>query len=567
MSAEQRRRHLARLTALQSERTSGGWESDWREVAEHILPERLRLTAAEEGQRRRPAKMINGAPKLAHRVLVAGMMAGISSPSRPWFRLTLPNPMLAKSSAVKEWLAEVEETLRTYFAKSNVYNCLHQIYSDLAGFGITACFLEEDFEDGIRGYVYPVGRYWLAVSARGKVDTIYREATFTVAQLVERFGLEACSTTVRLAWERGQFETKVEVGHVVEPNKLYVKGKAGSRNMRFKSCWFEKVCDHDQGYLRESGYEDFPVLTPRWGSVGMDAWGNSPAMDAIADCRALQKNEERKHKATALIVQPPMVGPPELAALPTSLSPGAINAVSTAAGRFEPAVVIPPGAVNEARITSQEIADQIARFLYADLWLALSQSDGTMTAREVSERHEEKMLQLGPVLEQLEDELLDPLIGRSFAILNRAGYIPPPPEELQGQELRVEYISILAQAQRLLGVTSIERFTGYVTQLSQFRPDALDMLGVDEAINAMAESLGAPPGVALDAERVSQIREARAQAQQEQAQAEQQAQQATQIKELSQAKLGEDNALDRMLQQMGAPSAGAMAGLPPESEE
>ena len=34
---------------------------------------------------------------------------------------------------------------------------------------------------------------------------------------------------------------------------------------------------------------------------------------------------------------------------------------------------------------------------------------------------------LGPVLERLHDDLLEPLIGRVFQIMARAGQIPPPP--------------------------------------------------------------------------------------------------------------------------------------------
>ena len=71
-----------------------------------------------------------------------------------------------------------------------------------------------------------------------------------------------------------------------------------------------------------------------------------------------------------------------------------------------------------------------------------------MTATEIVERHEEKLLMIGPVIERLHNELLEPLIDRTFAYLVKANALPPAPPELQGMDLSVEFVSILAQAQQ-----------------------------------------------------------------------------------------------------------------------
>jgi hypothetical protein len=194
------------------------------------------------------------------------------------------------------------------------------------------------------------------------------------------------------------------------------------------------------------------------------------------------------------------------------------------------------------------------------LWLMMAQTDRRqMTATEVAERHEEKMLQLGPVLERLEDELLDPLIDRVFAIALRAGHIPPPPQELQGQELRVEYISILAQAQKLLGTASVERLAGFVGNLAAVNPGVLDKVNMDAMVSEYSEMLGTNPNLLHPDEQVQQARQARAQQQQALMAQQQMAGMVQGAKTLSETDMEGDTALNRLMGTLGGMASG-MAG-------
>jgi hypothetical protein len=112
--------------------------------------------------------------------------------------------------------------------------------------------------------------------------------------------------------------------------------------------------------------------------------------------------------------------------------------------------------------------------------MTMDERNQRATAREVAERHEEKLIALGPTLERLHDELLDKLIERVFGICMRRGLIPPPPQELQGASVKVEYISIMAAAQRLLGVSAVERLASFAGNLAAAQPEALDKIDFDE---------------------------------------------------------------------------------------
>lgn len=550
-----REQYLRRLQALRTEQSS--WRDHWRELSDYIRPYKGRFYASDRNKgTKRNDKIINGTARRAHRILTSGMMAGITSPARPWYRLTTPDPELAEVGAVKAWLHLVEERMRLAFSKSNVYKCLHTVYEDLALFGTAALHIDEDFEDGLRGYNFPIGQYYLANSSRLRVDTVFRELSMTVGQLVEKFGLEACTPNVQDLHKRGELDKWIDVVHAIEPNRDYQHGKLGPKGMLYRSCWMEIAGDATTGLLDERGYEEFPLMAPRWAVNGEDVYGTSPAMDALGDAKALQLYERRKAQAIDKIVDPPMKGPAEMLDTPVSLLPHAFNPVPTSGhgNTFEPAVVIHPQTLSAIGEQIVRHEDRVNEIFYADLWLMLAESDRReITAREVAERHEEKMLQLGPVLEQLQDELLDPLIDRAFAILLRNGHLGKPPEELQGQQLRVEYISVLAQAQKLIGITSIERGATFTLEVAKARPDVLDRINWDGVISEYFDALGTPPTVLNPDEAVAKIRQERAAQQQAQRQGEAATMAADGAKTLSETKLQDDSALTRLMSAMGAP--------------
>ena len=161
----------------------------------------------------------------------------------------------------------------------------------------------------------------------------------------------------------------------------------------------------------------------------------------------------------------------------------------------------------------------------ADLFLMLANSiNPSMTATEVAERHEEKLLMLGPVLERLHSELLDPLIESTFDHMIQAGIVPQPPPELHGMQLNVQFVSMLAQAQRAIATNSVDRFVGNLGQIAAFAPAVLDKLDTDMWADKYSDMLGVDPEFIVPSEKVALIRQQRAkqaQAQQAAAMAEQ----------------------------------------------
>jgi Bacteriophage head to tail connecting protein len=513
-----RKRILSRLGTLTKEQSS--WRSHWQELNDWVLPRRLRYLSSDVNKgSKRNDKIINSTPIRSARVLQSGMMAGITSPARPWFRLGTPDPDRNENVQTKGWIHVVETRMREVFHRSNLYNCLPLVYTDLGVFGTSCMFVEEDDEDVVRGYTLPLGQYVLQNSARLAVDTVLRAFQMTTAQMIEKFGRDAVSQQVRDEYDRGDYDIWHEVVHAVMPNSEYDGSKADYRGMLYKSVWLEKAGSDQDQPLRVGGFNEFPAMAPRWNVTGEDVYGYSPGMDALGDCRALQLLERRKSQALDKIVNPPMVGPSSLRNQRASLLPGDLTTVDMVQGgqTYKPAVEINSNAIKETEAAIREHESRIEQAFFADLWLMLASSDRReITAREVDERHEEKMLQLGPVLERLHDELLDPLIDRVFNIMLRKNMFPRPPDSLSGQPLRVEYISIMAQAQKLLFTTGIERLAGFVGNLAATDKRVVRRVNFDEAVQEYARLLGTSPKIIATDEQVAAAEAADAQAAQAQ---------------------------------------------------
>lgn len=509
---------LRRLASLDRERSLQF--ATWRDLASQFAPLRGRFGDDGGRNRRKDQRIVDNTPLLAARTLASGMMAGISSPARPWFRLRLADEAANAHPGVRSWLDEVQKRLLHVLATSNLYNCLHTLYGELGTFGTAALWVDEDEEDVVRGYTLTAGEYWLASSNRLAVDTLYRSVWWNVRQIVDTFGHDAVSPAIRSAYESGQLELEHEIVQAIEPNPNFVGNPARamrvdwrgdiSAELPWRSAWFERGRQGDRPLLRLGGYQEFPCMAPRWEVSGSDTYGSGPGLMALGDARQLQKQQQRKLEAIDKQVRPPMVGPPSLRNEGASLVPGGVTYLADPAGQSFRSAIDVRIDLGHLGLDIREVQERIKRAFYADLFLMMAESDRRqITAREIDERHEEKMLMLGPVLERLHDELLDPLVVRVFNIAARNGLIPPPPQGLSLASLQIEFISLLASAQKAAATGAIERFWQFGAQIAALKPEAMDRLDADGTMEAYADMTGVPAGIVVDKDQAEKVRAAR----------------------------------------------------------
>lgn len=546
--AEKKRSELNRAwRALESERTP--WETHFRELEVNFAPRRSRWdveSSPKAADDTADQGLNDSSPLYGLRVLKSGMMGGHTSPSRPWFRLITPDTDLMEFGPVKTWLYVVEQRMRTVFARSNIYNALPVFYGDLAVYGTAAMGVYGDRQDVMRAYPYVMGSYYVGNGPRLTVWRFGRKWRCTVEQAAAMFGLENLSVSARKSAETGNWSNPIDVYHILQPNRDADPRFLNAEAMPWES-WYWQRGFPDGKAIRREGFREMPVLVARWETVGEDPYGISPCMDALGDARQLQFETLRAAQMIDKIGEPSWNVPLGLQNKQKFTLPGGYNHVADTRQGITPTYEVPPAAVEILDRKSAELRTRLYQHLYVDMFLMLAQSDRRqITAREVEERHSEKLMLIGPVLERLSDELLDPLIDRTFRLMLEAGEIPEWPEELDRVPLKIEYTSILAQAQKAVARSSIEAVAGFAASLAQSNPEALDKLDTDQAIDEYSDMLGAPPTIVRSDEAVRAIRRQRAQAAAVQQAAAVADQAAGAVQKLGQASMEGDTALSRM---------------------
>lgn len=503
-----------RWEALKAERSS--WMPHWKEISEVLLPRsgRFLVTDNNRGDKRHRAILDNSATR-ALRTLSGGMMAGMTSPARPWFRLTTKVPTLDESYEVKKWMSDVTTLMQLIFNRSNVYRTLQMAYEELGAFGTTSGIMLDDYENVIHCMPLTIGEYAIATGSRGYVNTNYREFRMTVAALVEEFGLENVSRSAKALYERGEYDEWVTVINAIEPRRDRDMRLKDAKNMPYRSVYFEPGNDKDK-LLRETGFHNFPVLSARWSVSGGDIYGTGPGMEALGDMRQLQQQQLYKAKAIAQQADPTIAVPSDLRNQEGNLVPGGVIYLdSPMQVQGVRAAYEVPIRLDALLMDIQDVRARIDQAFYKDIFMMIAGSQNSrMTATEIAERHEEKMLMLGPVLERLNAELLDPLITMTFDRMVAANLLPPIPDELQGVELNVDYTSILAQAQRAISTNAIDRFTQNLGVLAAIKPDVIDKFDSDYWADYYSDALGIDPRLVVSGEQVAVIRQQRAEQQQ-----------------------------------------------------
>lgn len=545
----------ATLSQLQAD--FDNWKSHFIDISNYLMTRKGRFlgvdTKANDGSKRN-SKVIDSTGGRALRVLAAGLQGGLTSPARPWFKLGLPDKDLMEYGPVKNWVEEVRKLLLYMFSQCNIYNALHSMYGELGGFGTAAMIVEEDFKTVMRCYPFTIGEYVISTNQYMRVDTLGRIYYDTARNIIDQFGKENVSVQIKNAVDTKNENAWFQVAHLIQPNKDMKRGKKDSANMPYSSVYWEYKggSGNENVFLKESGYEMFPIMAPRWDVTGSEVYGRSPGMEVLGDVKMLQKMQEKSLKALDKVVDPPMNADSSLKNEHKTTIPGGVTYVDPQRqNTFSPTYQINPD-IQAIEYKIQNVQNAIREGFFNDLFLMLAGSaNKNMTATEVVERHEEKLLMVGPVIERLQPELLDPIIDRGYDILERNNLLPEPPEELQGMEIQVEYISLLAQAQKMVGTTAIEQTVAFIGDMATVKPEALYKLNVDEAINQYSDMVGSPPSIVVPDDIAEANRQADLEAAQQQQQQEQMQQAIEGAKTLSETDTGDNNALAALMGEGG----------------
>lgn len=549
-----KKRMLARLSRLETLRSPH--LADFQKITQVIRPARgIYLDGGSEVSKR-PTSLINSTPATASRALRAGMIGGASSPAYQWFKFVLDDEEMMKWGPAKIALEQREAVVQRLLAASNFYQQLETLYGDGGDFGTGVGVIDRHPRDRFTAKVFSPGQYFIDVNEHGDIDTIYLDYEETCINIMSRWK-DTASSKVKEAYDRGDYNNKFRILQVIEPNQLIETDRKDWKGKPYVKFIWEKAetAEGENNYLEISGYEEWPGFSIRWELASGNVWGWGPGLLALGDAAALQTVEFNDARAIEKAVKPPLQSPAFLKNQNVNQTPGGVTYYDpyTANGaKVEPIYQIQPGVLQALIASIERHERRINEVYFKDLFLMLATTDRReITAREVEEKHQEKLLNLGPVLMRTHRDALNNAIIRIYRIIASEGGFPPAPKELQGREIAVRYTSALAYAQRAAGASALERFFGFTGNIAAAYPEVRHKVDAMTGMDYYADAIGVPAEVMRSTEQAKQQAAAEAQAQQGPAQAAAIRDTAQSAELLSRTDVTRPSALSYLLQRAG----------------
>lgn len=494
-----------KVAKLKSDRST--WDDHWQQLADYILPRKNTITNKKSPGQKRSVNILTSVGIQCNELLAGALHGLLTNPNAPWFDLTTGDADMDRDDTNRMWLQKVTRDMHNVLNNSNFQTEVHELYMDLACFGTSPMYLEEDPTDVIRCSTRFIAEMFVDENNRGVVDQVYREWHWDANKIVQEFGIKNVSKKVMESYKKGDAQ-KFCCIHAVYPRTM-VDPNAKSA-FKYIS---QYILPEEEFELREAGFREFPYVVPRWSKAAGEVYGRSPGMNALPEVKTLNVMTETTIIGAQKMVDPPMQLPDDGFILPLMTMPGGTNFYRSGSQDIAKPLFTNTN-VDFGFQVMQEREKRVREAYYVDQ-LQLQQAGPQMTATEVLQRTEERMRLLGPMLGRMQDEFLRPLIDRTFDIMLRtgkivAGDIPPA---LAGKKIDVKYSSLIAKSQRLADGQNIMRSMEALTPFVNSDPTVLDNIDGDKAFRVIAEVYGLPQEIIRKTKDVQGKRDARAQAQ------------------------------------------------------
>lgn len=494
---------------------------DLQDLADYFAPNAVRFIARNINKPHvKSKKILDSTTFIAVRNFSSGMMTGATSPTRRWFKTGIMNRDNKKnkmSYAAKLWCSNQAELTRKILYASNFYQLLPEVYEQLGVFLFSCMAMEKDYENVVNFKVLPIGSYYYSKDSRGVVDTVCRNYMESAKNLVERYGLENCSDAIQQVY-KSRPNDMFEIVHFVEPNREYKEGSPISAQKKFISVTYE-VGNGTTSFLKKAGFDKFPYVVFEASCNGEDAYPSKGCgIYALPDAKQLMSMIKELGKAVKKMVSPAYQGSASLKNKRLSDNPGFFNEDGDNGAGIRPIHEVNPQVLELKNIIA-ELRENIKSIFYNDLFaMILNTAERGRTATEVNELKEEKLVLLSPLLEQIHTALKQ-ILDWLFYTEMEAGILPEVPQELEGEEIEIEFISTLAQAMKAQNISSMERFITFTANMAQaVDPVLIKKIKGEKMIDDYADFANIDPNQIAPNEELETLRQQQAE---KQAQAEQ----------------------------------------------
>ncbi|HJD55397.1 MAG TPA: head-tail connector protein [Rickettsia endosymbiont of Pyrocoelia pectoralis] len=488
------------------------WDTVWDELRKYVCPQ---TTSNKE--------VFDSCPIWSREQLASGLQSLMVNPAIKWFNISLldqnntneQEENLNEIAEVKLWTQIVENTILNIFnnPSSNFYNQIHEFFLNLAAFGTSIFYVEE--EPNLAASVFfrniSLRECYFEEDKYGFVDSMYCLLKMNVKTAASKW---SDFTPFKEKLFKSPDE-QIEVLHVVTPSSENTKGKSRTNQHNYSSTYIYLA---EQQIISESGYSYFPFFVTRWIKEEGESYGYAPAHHVLPDIKLLNSLRAITLKVAQKQLEPPLLVPKDGYYLPLYTKPGSINFYRN--GMADK--IIPLTGMENIMPTEHEqnqCRDAIFKAFYIDIF-RMQKENKEMTAMEVQIRNEEQMRMMSPMVGRIETEFLNPLIKAIYGILVKYNKLPIL-EGLDSVQLDISYTSPITRSQKSSAISSIEQVIGFFQRsgISNLYPDIYDNINFDECFKMFFELRDAPQRVLKSEQEIMQTRQQRKMAQMQQMQA------------------------------------------------
>jgi hypothetical protein len=386
---------------------------------------------------------------------------------------------------------------------------IHELYLDLGSYGTGVLYVEDKPGRPINFRTYHLAECYIAENAEGAVDTLYRQYKHSGRQLVQMYKDKLPEKFIENVYKDPHKEYTCI--HAVEPRDTFNPDSKLAKNMPWMSAY---ILEEEKLVLNVGGFNEFPYMVPRWTKTAGEVYGRSPAMTAMPDIKMINEMSKTVIKAAQKATDPPLLVPDDGFMLPLRTIPGGLNYYRS--GTQDKVMPLIEGVRPDIGL---EFIDSrrthVLKTFHVD-WMQMREGP-SMTATEVLQRQEERMRLMGPMVGRLQFELLGPMIDRVFNIMARRKMLPPPPPAIEGRNMRIDYVSPVARAQKTQQLFSFTRLLEALVPLGNIKPEVFDNIDADGTVRWAAKLLDAPLETLLSVEKLQAMRQQRSEQQAEMA--------------------------------------------------
>ncbi len=419
------------------------------EITNYVHPQRMPQQTGVASSHSSQRRLYDSTAIIAADQLASCLWSFACDSATSWFRLS-------RAHQGDKILYELEQDIYSILDANRFYSASHEFFRDLVSFGTAFFVCDGNAQSGefLFKAIHPLDCAF-EEDATGEITTIFR----------------------KILQDDPAHNCQKEQIHVVIKNHADLKEYTALP-------WVSIFMDAQKGMITHiAGYHENPYMVARFHTRSQQPWGESPAMQALADIKTLNLMVKNNLIAAQKQVDPPLLASDELFARGLRAEAGSIiyGGIDGNSGikRLEP--LAGAGNVSLGLEMEEKKRNIIREAFYYQL---IHHFNLQKTATQAVLDQEDKLRLIYPLINRVFAEFLRPCVLRLAHILLREKY------GYYEQDIHIQSYSALALAKKRNDANKKMQSIHHLMPLLNMNPQLLEQLNIQEVLSQILNDWG-----------------------------------------------------------------------------